>query len=213
MEDVGKEGRTVLFVSHNMAHINNLCSDCILLSLGHVSKRGQPSLVIQEYLSQTDRAASKTMNGDALLIDLDIDLLEFFSCDEAGNPKKYFKSSEHVNVRIKYRAKRDIYGLRVGFDLVGFTDGEVLFRTYDDDTKSKPRRKGVEVEICSIPKNLLRPGIYLIRLQVGIHNVRWVFNGTISEKITIELVDGVNNLYADYRPGKIMPQVEWNAKE
>jgi lipopolysaccharide transport system ATP-binding protein len=210
MEEVGKEGRTILFVSHNMAQINKLCSDCILLALGQVDKRGHPSSIIQDYLSQTDSTPLRSLNGEALVVDQDIDLLEFFSCDEAGNSQRSFKSSEPINVRIKYLLKRNVSGLRVGFDLVGFSDGEILFRTFDDDIKSKTREQGVAEAICSIPKDLLKPGIYSIRLQVGIHNIRWIINGTISEKVSVQLVDGVNSSYGDYRPGKIMPQVEWN---
>jgi lipopolysaccharide transport system ATP-binding protein len=210
MEEVGKEGRTILFVSHNMAYINNLCSDCILLSSGQVSKRGHPSSVIQEYLAQSENAFTTTSKSDVILADQDLDLLVFCSSDGSGNPKRCFTTSENIDIHIRYLAKRDIPGLRVGVDLVSFSDGEILFRTFDDDTRSKTRKKGIEEAICSIPSNLLKPGIYAVRVQIGIHNIRWIFDGPISEKISVELVDGVNSSYADYRPGKIMPRVEWS---
>ncbi|MFQ4140817.1 polysaccharide ABC transporter ATP-binding protein [Chlorogloeopsis sp. ULAP02] len=50
MEDVGREGRTVLFVSHNMSTIQSLCSRCILLKKGQISTDDQSDLVIQHYL-------------------------------------------------------------------------------------------------------------------------------------------------------------------
>jgi len=210
MGDVAKEGRTILFVSHNMAHINNLCSDCILLEAGKISQQGHPSLVIQQYLTQTGNNVSIIERGEVILTDPDIDLLEFYVCDSERKRRNSFKTSENINVLIKYIAKREILGLRIGFDFISFIDGEVLFRTFDDDLRPKTRQTGLQSLICSIPKNLLKPGMYAVRLQVGIHNVRWIFDGTVTEKISIELVDGINSAYADYRPGKIMPQVEWN---
>jgi len=50
MEDVGQEGRTVLFVSHNMAAITRLCERVILLDQGHVMADGVPAQVVGEYL-------------------------------------------------------------------------------------------------------------------------------------------------------------------
>lgn len=50
MNDVSKEGRTVLFVSHNMQAINTLCNRCLLLEEGRIVKDGQTEEVVKEYL-------------------------------------------------------------------------------------------------------------------------------------------------------------------
>jgi lipopolysaccharide transport system ATP-binding protein len=91
MGDVAKEGRTILFVSHNMAHINNLCSICILLEAGKISQQGHPSLVIQQYLTQAGNNISIIERGEAMLTDSDIDLLEFYVCDSAGKRRSSFR--------------------------------------------------------------------------------------------------------------------------
>ena len=54
MEEVGKEGRTVLFVSHNMAMISNLCQKGILLEGGKISTQGEVSKVIQQYYQNSN---------------------------------------------------------------------------------------------------------------------------------------------------------------
>jgi lipopolysaccharide transport system ATP-binding protein len=51
MGDVAREGRTVLFVSHNMAAIEALCSRCLLLEAGSVAADGEPAAVIERYLA------------------------------------------------------------------------------------------------------------------------------------------------------------------
>src|SRR6185436_18853069 len=52
MKDVAGQGRTVLFVSHQMAAIQNLCSRVVLLKNGRVSAQGDADSVIQQYLSE-----------------------------------------------------------------------------------------------------------------------------------------------------------------
>jgi lipopolysaccharide transport system ATP-binding protein len=54
MEDVGRDGRTVLFVSHNMAAVGNLCSRAILLDHGRVREEGPTDAVIGRYLQLSD---------------------------------------------------------------------------------------------------------------------------------------------------------------
>ncbi len=52
MQDVADSGRTVLFVSHNMATINQLCRSAILLNRGNVVGSGTPDEIIAQYLAQ-----------------------------------------------------------------------------------------------------------------------------------------------------------------
>ena len=51
MGDVAHEGRTVLFVSHNMPAIRNLCSSCIILKKGEISSQGLVEAAINNYLN------------------------------------------------------------------------------------------------------------------------------------------------------------------
>jgi lipopolysaccharide transport system ATP-binding protein len=52
----GKEGRTVLFVSHNLAAIKNICSTCILLNNGKIESYGNVDMVIESYFLQAKKA-------------------------------------------------------------------------------------------------------------------------------------------------------------
>lgn len=60
MDEVSKQGRTILFVSHNMAPIENLCNKCISLNNGSVSMIGIPSRVIQYYFNTFNTNTSST---------------------------------------------------------------------------------------------------------------------------------------------------------
>ncbi len=65
MEEVGKEGRTILFVSHNMAAIQNLCSRCVLLNKGVIETVGTAEKVINKYIESSSIEA-KISIGDRL---------------------------------------------------------------------------------------------------------------------------------------------------
>lgn len=59
MQDVAEEGRTVLFVSHNLASVRNLCSRCILLKNGTVWEDSHPAKAIDTYLNKMQQQASE----------------------------------------------------------------------------------------------------------------------------------------------------------
>ncbi len=70
MGDVAKGGRTVLFVSHNMVSIQNLCTDCIYIDGGRINVNGQTEEVIRKYLldiSHHDQQKSESKSGIANL--------------------------------------------------------------------------------------------------------------------------------------------------
>jgi lipopolysaccharide transport system ATP-binding protein len=211
MENVStREGRTVLFVSHNMPSIGNLCGQAIQLSDGKVSITGRAIDVVHHYMAEFNGDEEfLPPSGSLLAQDEELDVTLFHGCDAQGLRKKFFTTSDKVSFKIGYRLKQHLQGLRVGLDFLSVSDGEVIFRSFDDDMIPRQRAPGPKEVICSIPSHLLKPGVYLARLQIGVHNVRWIVNGSVSEKITVELIDGVNKLYGDYRPGKIMPRTEW----
>jgi lipopolysaccharide transport system ATP-binding protein len=62
MGEVAGQGRTVLFVSHNMGAIAGLCERCIWISDGHLQAMGASSRIINEYLNQNQRLASVPLN-------------------------------------------------------------------------------------------------------------------------------------------------------
>jgi lipopolysaccharide transport system ATP-binding protein len=60
MQEVGKEGRTVIFVSHNMAAISQLCDTAVLLKQGHVLVQGSTESVVRQYLATSSIAQAQT---------------------------------------------------------------------------------------------------------------------------------------------------------
>ncbi len=111
MDNLRTGGRTVLFVSHNMAAIENLCPRTIWIDAGKLHQDGPSTEVIAAYLatfSEAQRAGydlehvrGRTGNGAARFTRVDFH-------DEDGNPTAVFRSGEPLRARFHYRAKERI---------------------------------------------------------------------------------------------------------
>jgi lipopolysaccharide transport system ATP-binding protein len=102
MEDVSKVGgRTVLFVSHNMGTIIQLCNNTILLNGGAIQRIGNTSDIVQEYynLNQSRSNLKIQKQSDAYLSDV-------YTCDNNGNLSQYFAHKEDINIRIVVNVKK-----------------------------------------------------------------------------------------------------------
>ena len=209
MGAVRAEGRTVIFVSHNMAAVNRLCKRCALLTSGSLSCFSKTSEVINKYISEAFDKNHDENSRNMIKKDPVLSVIEFISCDEFGRPKTAYRTSEEVLFRLIVEIYDAVSGLRIGIDFMDVSDGELLFRSFDDDFEEIEREKGVTEFICSIPANLLQPRVYKAIVKIGIHTIRWISDGEISKKIEVEHVDGVNARYAGRRPGRIMPLIKW----
>jgi len=112
MGDVSRKGRTVLFVSHNLAAVSNLCPQAILLKEGLLVKRGKADDVISKYLRFTeDDGPFTAYNINEKVIrehqsneELKIRGIELL--DLKGNPIKMIATGDGLIIRILYCAKR-----------------------------------------------------------------------------------------------------------
>jgi len=106
MKSVSDSGRTVIFVSHNMSSIRNLCSSCALLLEGRVVNQGNAASVIDTYLSSLTReseAENKISSFDG-----SFSILKTILRNQDGETTRTFRAGEGVTVEIHYEAKKPI---------------------------------------------------------------------------------------------------------
>jgi lipopolysaccharide transport system ATP-binding protein len=210
------EGRTILFVSHNMQAVSTLCKKLILLKNGSIAYNGGVKDGLNFYLTTLD----SLMNRDQILksisknkSDETFELLDF-TVEQEGSDGFELVSNKPIRMKFTYQVKKTVSGLRIGFDLIEKTNDIVLFRTFHDDAFESIETvdPGRYVSDVVIEGNLLKQGSYLINLAIGIHNIRWIIFDTIKVQININNIDGVNRIYADDRPGVLMPNVAWTSE-
>ncbi|NER00344.1 MAG: ABC transporter ATP-binding protein [Cyanothece sp. SIO2G6] len=211
MEDVGKEGRTVLFVSHNMGTINQLCKDAIWLNQGQLIAFQETSKIISKYLSQNSQEG-KLSHPDGIAnagVD-EFKLLSISIQNEKREIASYIDSREHFFVEIEYKILRRIPFCRVGFSL-STIDGTTLFDAYDSDEYSEEmaREPGTYLAKCKIPEKLLKAGSYTLNFNAGIPMIKnFLFVEGIL-KVNIEDISGKNVSSKVKRQGVISPQLTW----
>jgi lipopolysaccharide transport system ATP-binding protein len=215
MKDISRgQGRTVLFVSHNMAAVKSLCTRGVVLENGNIVFQGDIDDAINLYLNSENSGSDNNAINEFINAQNDnFFVLNFFSVSQDSGKEYNFYTSKKVCINIEYKVIQDVMGLRIGFDLIDLTSGAVIFRTFEDDIKNEIQlvKKGSYILSTSIPENFLKNGSFAIKLAIGIHNVRWIiFDDDLILKFVMTNVDGLNSAFTDSRPGFIMPQLIWD---
>ena len=123
MEDVGKEGRTVLFVSHNIGMIRSLCQRCILLSGGTVIQDEVTESVLATYLSiigldeATNGEIYWPLNSDAPG-GSEMKLRSIRLLGTTGEPQSTFDVEKPITVEISYEIFQSLRGMRIVMHLM-----------------------------------------------------------------------------------------------
>ncbi|HMG93405.1 MAG TPA: ABC transporter ATP-binding protein [Chryseolinea sp.] len=192
MEDVSKRGRTILFVSHNMAAVDKLCSKAILLKNGSMQAAGSKDSVIREYVegySESNKFLWVANSHD--VINDDYMKFEEIEISQDGLVTSVIQNSKEVIISIKHKVKRQINALQLSIEFVDSFEN-TIFRTfhYEVDGANSPGMvyPGDYLSKVIIPKNTLVEGNYrfvikasnmyerMIEPKDGIH-----FNVTVEE--------------------------------
>ena len=215
MQDISqKGGRTVLFVSHNMAAVKSLCTRLLVLQNGTVFYEGSVDEGIAFYLnSENDNYDDNAINEFIQNQTDDFFVLKSVSVHQDFSSENNFYTNKEIFISMEYNVIKDVLGLRIGFDLIDLTSGVVIFRSFHDDVENiiENVKKGNYAIRTAIPENFLKNGSFGIKLAIGIHNIRWiVFDDNLMIKFNITNVNGLNSAFTDSRPGFIMPQLDWH---
>lgn len=173
MEDVTtKEGRTVIFVSHNLGAIAQLCSNTIWLDAGVIRVAGKSSSVVTQYLTADARRGEIAWpHGTANRYVDEFKLFAVRIRNAEGRVTSVLENTKPFSVEIDYAIAKPLWNLRVGFSLMTNT-GFCIFETYDADHPEfrSSRAPGRYMARCQIPGQLLSPGTYIISANAGMPN-------------------------------------------
>lgn len=210
MADVAGQGRTVLFVSHNMSVVTGLCESGIWLETGRVSAQGPMEDVVRRYLGSDGGGEARFVAPDPSTAPGNqiARLRSVRIADHLGRHVSSVDARHPVFVEIEH-AVLERKPLRVGFQLVS-AEGAIIFTTHDADDESRlgvERAPGVYVSRCEIPSGLLKRGLYFITVVSSIPMVTFNFN---VENVVSFSVDLVDNIVGDNRVGIITPRLPWS---
>ena len=205
MQDISSgEGRTVLFVSHNMASVRKLCSRILLLKNGMVQKDGPPSLIIDLY-----NEIDYSMSGTRVEFNFENDLLfiSHISIDKSSVSSLSFNYFEELKFCISYKSfvskKSFVFILRI-YNMLD----EILFTTWDSDylTDRQITKNEDQLLYCYVPSRIFKPGKYRVSFYVSIPGKELLFQ---SESVFVYQIAEEGHIINQNRQGIISPQFMW----
>ena len=172
LQDVSNSGRTILFVSHNIAAITHLCSHGILLANGKVVKDGEIKEVIGSYqnigiatATLSDRIHDRKGNGMLRLIDFKI-------CNHLNTTKTTYQLGECIQFILKFSNPYNVVtsNLRIIIGVYNSShEGILRFDTNNTNVNIKSRTVNLEVK-CKVNEHLnIKPDMYFINVAL-MHN-------------------------------------------
>ena len=166
MGSVAKEGRTVLFVSHNLGAITQLCGRVVQLEKGRLKRVGPSFEVVNTYLASlfgTEVKASWSMESSQLN-DAEVRFISARLLSTDGQPRSVVNFDDSLVVEIAYDVKVPIRDLSVTVHLFDSMNNFV-FESIDTDMpewRGRVREPGRYHATTTIPPCLLRPGRYYL---------------------------------------------------
>jgi lipopolysaccharide transport system ATP-binding protein len=211
MGDIAGEGRTVLFVSHNMPAVRTLCHRAILLDQGQIEREGEANAVIQYYFLGEYQGSKRTWRGEERPGNHSLKLNSVRLLDESGKEVSSVNISEDLIVEIDYEVIER--GAMLGFSLVLFdSDGYCLFGSLSNTEKKyygTPLQTGRYRSRCRLYGNMLNEGRFYISL-VGF-SANWTDPFKVDQAVSFDARDdGI--LRGDYYGpfgGALRPKLYW----
>jgi len=176
MGAVAKEGRTVLFVSHNMGAITQLCGTAVQLEKGRLKRSGPSAEVVTAYLSSVVGMELKSSwsNEPAKPNHSDVQFRSARLLSIDKQPVSVVNFSSAFLVEIAYRVTVPIRDLSIAYQVFDY-QGSLLFESMDTDMpewKGRVREPGLYCSICKILPFFLKPGRYYLSLVSFVEGVK-----------------------------------------
>ncbi|HTG93736.1 MAG TPA: ABC transporter ATP-binding protein [Pyrinomonadaceae bacterium] len=215
MRDVASTGRTVLFVSHNMAAVSALCSKAMVLREGSVEfPLGNVPAAVQTYLSGVDditqtRLIERTdRRGEGR-----IRIADFGCFDETGNKVEFASAGQLINFRIYFSdVDGQLENVNVAIGITSYSGAFITMLSNQLVGDEFERIRGTGYFECKIRKLPLAPGRYVVNLIIRANEIieDWIQEAAT---FTVEAGDfyGTGRMPPETHGGIFVEQ-EWNAR-
>ena len=226
MQQVAKgEGRTVLFVSHQMNAIESLCSRALLISSGRLEEQGNDvRQVIKRYLDRSDsQEKAPALPGEwpagasELTRNRWFNPTRFLLTDDLGQPiNEPLRNDSSFHVQIEGEVEQADPALCIGFAIFDRATGQLLFQSQCVDRPEEDwpdLARGPQVLRCQIPPHLLNEGSYRLELMVSLHFREWLSEpGRNAPAIQLVIQCGLSDspYWMHRRPGLLAPILDWS---
>jgi len=207
-----KEGRTILFVSHNMGAVATLCTRGILLRDGMITKQGSINEVIEEYTSSSINRSEVEISQSGH------PLTRFHKISVVNNDGKvsdFFDLNDEINIKVEYEVIKPIPRLQMSLSIVrGLTEIVRAFDTDGEKNDLETAEVGHYVVTCKLPKMFLKAGEYSIRATLGSPEKIYQDTGlAVGFKIQELSINTQHKSYRESRDGLVVSPAVWSKQK
>jgi lipopolysaccharide transport system ATP-binding protein len=216
MQDIGQQGRTVLFVSHNMQAVTRLCPRTILLKGGEILADGPSHQIVSFYMNseRTTKAERKWDTLEEAPGDEVVRLIATRVRTQDGRPAEAVDIREPIDVEMEYEVLQPDQVFMIYFHVVN-DEGVEVFLSIDNDNvwRNQPRPSGRYVSTATIPGNLMSEGIFFISVGVRTLNPN-IRHLRVDDAVAFHVLDSLDgdSARADYAGnlnGIVRPLLRW----
>jgi lipopolysaccharide transport system ATP-binding protein len=221
MSDVAREGRTVLFVSHNMGAIASLCSRAVLLDAGKLIADGPTQDVIGTYISRgLDLSGTMEWPDPDTAPGWDTVKIRAVRVSQDGVVTSDVEIDKEVSVEVDFWNLDEGASLNVAVHLIDRT-GVTVFAANsapsaslrDDGWAFRPHPVGLYRTVCTIPGNFLNDGMYRITVLIIRGGNRTSAEVEEVVSFTVHDTGAMRKEYTGPWIGSIRPRLAWDTQQ
>ncbi len=211
MGEVAGAGRTVLFVSHNLGAVSQLCGRTVWLDGGRVKKIGVTHEVIHDYLASLASTTGTWTNSARSETTPEIKLSSAAILTAEGKRGPIVKFDENFSLEIDYEIRQYVESPWTIVFRVSNLSGVAVFTSWDIDSSNhdKPKQMGKYRALCKIPPKFLRPGVYSVSLGIYFTNSNMKMSDFQEHLFQFEISSVGYPMNAD-RGGVVTPVLSWS---
>lgn len=207
MGEIAKGGRTVLFVSHNMAAIATLCRSALLMSGGMTVFAGDVRTAITQYTAENETSGIYEKPANQKRGKFSIERVSLTKDSELSTT---FLTSDTLSLKIESEASENIKGAQVAFELLTALDEVVFSSSHLDSLNEIPTmEKGRNAFVCRLDLGFLRAGRYRIAVSSSIPGLEAL--DVPDRTVGFDLIDNTSPIIrlGQGRRGLILPILPW----
>ncbi len=211
MGEVTKGGRTVLFVSHNMAVVRELCPQCLWIDHGRVERYGPSAAVIREYLHSFESAGGTARMSFPAKAGQDFQVLEVRILDAEGAVGESHDCDQPIVLELLCRLERPVTDLVGYLEITGADGMTVLFSESRDHPPNQLNvlPLGEAKVTITLPARSLAPGEYHAALRFTSAAGFSVVSPGVVGRFRLE---DHRTLTGNGRPGQFSTLLDWQVR-
>jgi lipopolysaccharide transport system ATP-binding protein len=215
MTEVASEGRTVLFVSHNMSAVLRLTEESLVIEKGQLVLRAPSTQAVDYYLSRglSQEGQRRWLDDEVPASAAPFCPLGIRVCNTQGAVLESLRSIEALTIELQYRLDAAITGLRVGIYLMN-ARGEFILTSFDTDDpglfeRFGSRPAGIYTSRCVLPPDFLNEGRYILGVNASSFRVRRYFQDEQALAFSVDASGAPGMQWPEARIGPVRPRLEW----